>query len=560
MIGYICKYAPVEIMAGFGMDGERILPDEENLDIAEGHIYPSICSYAKSVLQHSLKNDYEALIMTDCCDALKRLNDILNSKSHQNVYQVSIPRFTHGRGIDLYANTLLQLIEKLEADYSKSFDLKAFLRECFRENEEDETDGEYIAFMGSRISPSLMAECEKSCGLPIRDLTCASQNRHFTKPPNKYERMSLMRWYASCLLSQVPCMRMEDIDSRKDLTDDPNLKGVIYHTVKFCDFYNFEYAEMEKNVPMLKLETDYTSASTGQLRTRLEAFFEATDTLKKDVNDREKTIMEKTDRGSGITGGEYYVGIDVGSTSTDAVIVDENGELVSRTVIKTGAKSKDAAINAYQTVLNQAGLQESDIANMITTGYGRNAVDFHSRAVTEISCHAKGVNYFFPEAKSVIDIGGQDSKVISLNDDGTVSEFIMNDKCAAGTGRFLELMASTINITLPEMSDIGLKWAKEETISSMCTVFAESEVISLIAENKETCDIVRGLNMSIAGRIIGLVKRINAKGPFVMSGGVAQNKGVLLALEDKLGEKILVADDPQICGALGAALLAMNNE
>lgn len=546
MIGYICKYAPVELMAGFGEASELLLPQEDTLDLAEGYIYPSICGYAKSVLQHALKIDYDSILFTDCCDAMKRVSDVLELQPGQRVHRVSVPRLADEHGVDWYAGILERFVAQLEEEYGKTFDVAEFLEACSSPSRA-ESDGDYIGVMGARVPPSLMNECKELCSLPVRDLTCASQERRFDDPPDDKDRSGLLRWYANSLLEQTPCLRMEDIDARRELVSAPHLKGIIYHTVKFCDFYNFEYAGMERSLPILKLETDYTTAAAGQVKTRLEAFFESTGTLK-------QGNRRPPQRNAGAT---CFAGIDIGSTSTDAVIMDGAGKLLAQVVVPTGAKSMAAANTALESALKHASLEKADIANMITTGYGRKSVDFESGDVTEISCHAKGVSYLFPQARAVIDIGGQDSKVIRLNAGGGVADFAMNDKCAAGTGRFLELMASTLNISLQEISKLGLHWNEEVTISSMCAVFAESEVISLIAQNKETCDIVRGINQSIAGRIAGLVTRVHAEGPFVMSGGVAKNRGVLLALEQRLGAPILVAEEPQICGALGAALLAM---
>ncbi len=169
-----------------------------------------------------------------------------------------------------------------------------------------------------------------------------------------------------------------------------------------------------------------------------------------------------------------------------------------------------------------------------------------------------GAHHLCPEARTVTDIGGQDSKVIRIDETGAVVSFVMNDKCAAGTGCFLDLMARTLELGLSDMSDIGLRWNNEVVISSMCTVFAESEVVSLIAQNTPTEDIVHGLNMSVAGKTASLVHRLGAEPPYIMTGGVARNRGVVGALEGKLGAPISVYEQAQLCGALGAALIALD--
>lgn len=207
--------------------------------------------------------------------------------------------------------------------------------------------------------------------------------------------------------------------------------------------------------------------------------------------------------------------------------------------------------------LQQAGLTHADLAHVVTTGYGRETIGLSDASVTEISCHARGAHHLLPAARTVIDIGGQDSKIIRIDAAGKVENFVMNDKCAAGTGRFLDMMARAMELSLPQMSELGLAWRNEVVISSMCTVFAESEVVSLIAENTPVADIIHGLNMAVAGKTASLVKRLGGQPAYIMTGGVALNKGVALALEEKLGAQVTVLPEAQLCGALGAALLAM---
>ena len=200
------------------------------------------------------------------------------------------------------------------------------------------------------------------------------------------------------------------------------------------------------------------------------------------------------------------------------------------------------------------------LSAIVATGYGRNNIPFATRTKTEITCHARGAHALNPAVRTIIDIGGQDSKVINLDETGHVSGFMMNDKCAAGTGRFLEMMARTLELDMEEMSRRGLTWEKELTISSMCTVFAESEVISLIADNHTDSDIIHGLNQSIAGKTAAMAARAKGQPPYMMTGGVARNRGVVQALEEKLGAKLFISENPDLCGALGAALFALHGD
>lgn len=253
------------------------------------------------------------------------------------------------------------------------------------------------------------------------------------------------------------------------------------------------------------------------------------------------------------------LGIDIGSLSTDAVLINEKKEIVAYEVIATGASSKKACDKIFKQILDAAKLEAKDLDYIIATGYGRIKVPFANEVVTEITCHAKGANHFFPDARTVIDIGGQDSKAIKLDAKGNVVDFSMNDKCAAGTGRFLEVMARTLEIELDDMGELSLKGKDNVSISSLCTVFAESEVVSLIGADHKTPDICKALHISIAKRVSAQAKRVGLEETVVMTGGVAKNIGVVRELEKKLLCTIRIPEEPQIIGALGAAIIALEN-
>lgn len=252
------------------------------------------------------------------------------------------------------------------------------------------------------------------------------------------------------------------------------------------------------------------------------------------------------------------LGIDIGSLSTDAVLMNEKREIVASEVIATGASSKKAADRIWESILSATGLSEKDIDYIVATGYGRIRVPFANEVVTEITCHGKGAHFFFPKVRTVIDIGGQDSKVIKVDAGGNVLDFVMNDKCAAGTGRFLEVMARTLEIDLDEMGPLSLQGSGKLSISSLCTVFAESEVVSLIGADHKVPDICRALHMAIAKRIAAQVRRVGIEEQVVMSGGVAKNVGMVKELEKLLGTRLRIADEPQIIGAVGAALIGLD--
>ncbi len=249
------------------------------------------------------------------------------------------------------------------------------------------------------------------------------------------------------------------------------------------------------------------------------------------------------------------MGIDVGSITTKAAVVVD-GVLKSSKILFTGYDAQNAARMVFDQVLEDLGLEPDDIQGIVSTGYGRNSVSFANKAITEITCHAAGAFYIDPTIRSVIDIGGQDSKVILLNDKGRVSDFAMNDKCAAGTGRFLEVMARALEIDLERFGEMSSEAQAPSQISSLCTVFAESEVISLIAKGERRENIVAGIHDAIGARVASMAKRVKIVPPVMMTGGVAKNMGLVRALEKRLGQQILIVESAQVVGAIGAALLA----
>jgi predicted CoA-substrate-specific enzyme activase len=253
-------------------------------------------------------------------------------------------------------------------------------------------------------------------------------------------------------------------------------------------------------------------------------------------------------------------GIDIGSLSTETVIFDKDKGLLGYAIVLTGGSSKEALQLSLDQAVGNAKVKREEIKRIVSTGCARGIADLADQKITEITCIAKGVSHLFPECHTIIDIGGQDTKVIRVDEKGRVLEFDMNDKCAAGTGRFLEVMAKALTVELEQMGERSLKYQNELKISSICTVFAESEVVSLVSEGQLVEDILHAIHNAIADRTLGLLERIGeeVEPPVVMTGGVAKNIGVVKALEAKLGTPLTIYTEPQIVGALGAALLALN--
>ena len=254
----------------------------------------------------------------------------------------------------------------------------------------------------------------------------------------------------------------------------------------------------------------------------------------------------------------YAGGVDVGSTQTKAVILSEDRKIVGRSLINTGAFVSQAAERAFQGAVENAGIAASDVAYVVGTGYGRYKVNFGNAQITEISCHARGAKFLFPKTQTVIDMGGQDAKGIRVGPDGDVKDFVMNDKCAAGTGRFLSNAAETLSVTLDDIGPISMKGKKPVRLSTVCAVFVESDIMSYLAEGKTMEDILAGVHSAIAARTVALVRRVGIEPEVAFTGGVSRNIGMVKALQEKLGLPVNVCDDSHYIGAIGAALFALD--
>ncbi len=648
MITYMCKYAPIEIIEAFGDTVVMMEPHVTNFTQADTLMHPNMCSFVKAVLEEFENHNYEGMIFTSCCDSSRRLFDTLSRRYPEKFFFCfDLPRKINEFTISLYVNQIKQLIRDYTAFSGKSFDPAWLVKKCNREvdmqlrKKELIEEGKIpqkecdlkICLAGARPGSGVKQLITGHGAEIALDLTCTGICREY-----RVDADHVLSSYTDSLLHQIPCMRMHRTDGRRQRLSDLScdLDGIIYHTVKFCDIYSYEYADMKANagLPIVKLETDATSQCAGQILTRVEAFLESLrarkghqasghvseettvdtahggcaendtgtpcgrcpdrnapdiprlsmDDIKSDrpgqipaglspKNDAANSMLQNissdetvsTDRGTSFLNHKkgdhpmYIMGIDSGSTSTNAVIINEKKEIISWAVVRTGAKSGESADRILQEILSQAQLQKSDLTLIVSTGYGRVSIPFADKNVTEISCHGKGAHFLNPAVRTILDIGGQDSKAIRLNEHGDVIDFVMNDKCAAGTGRFLEMMARTLEISIDELGPVSLLSKEDVEISSMCSVFAESEVISLIAQNKETADIAHGIHKAIAGKAISLLKRVGLKKDFMMTGGVAKNPGVVKVLEEQLGAALYIYEQPEIVGALGAALFGLES-
>jgi len=255
----------------------------------------------------------------------------------------------------------------------------------------------------------------------------------------------------------------------------------------------------------------------------------------------------------------YAAGVDVGSTQTKAVVIDEHGRIAGRALIDTGANVVVAAETAYVQALADAGVQEQEVGYVVGTGYGRYRVTFGNAQVTEISCHGRGAVHLFPNTRTVVDMGGQDTKAIHVGPTGDIIDFCMNDKCAAGTGRFLGAVAEALDIPLAELGVIALRSEKPIRITTTCTVFAESEVLAWLGRGKKVEDILMGIHRSMVSRSVGLMRRVGIEPEVTFTGGVTKNIGMVRGLNDALGFEVNVSDEAHFMGAIGAALFARDH-
>lgn len=549
MIGYVCKYTPIEIMEAFDEEVMKIEPDITSFEKSSTLMHPNMCTYSKAVLEQIIENKIDKVVLTTCCDSIKRLHDVLLKLPHiKFVYIINIPRKRDETAINLFKMEIEKFIYSYENFNGNKFNPSKFANILKVKNfpKMKKQNNINVAIMGARCKKSTIDAIENSGMTVLKNLTCTGEGRNFKGSYENFSIDNILYTYAKDILNLYPCLRMTDTDDRFNaLKRLNNIHGIIYHTVKFCDSYSYEYSRLKSaaNLPVLKIETDYTEQCEGQIKTRIEAFSE---TLRKKYIPNKNNKFKARDK--------IVVGIDSGSTSTNAVIIDSNKNILSYSSLRTGAKSIESAKKVIDKVLESTGINKSQVDLIVSTGYGRVSLPFSDMDITEITCHGRGAFFINDKIRTIIDIGGQDSKVIRINENGDVTDFVMNDKCAAGTGRFLEMMARTLEIDIDSMGEEALKWKEDISITNMCTVFAESEVISLIALNKEKSDIIHGLDNSIASRVISLLGRIGKMEGYMMTGGVAKNIGVVKALEEKLNTKIYIPREPEIVGALGAAL------
>ena len=258
-----------------------------------------------------------------------------------------------------------------------------------------------------------------------------------------------------------------------------------------------------------------------------------------------------------LNGKRLFAGVDVGSLTAEALVMDEDGEIRASQIIRVRPRPQQSAQEAFDKALASAGLMEDQVDLCFSTGYGRDAISFSVKNISEISCHGRGAHFLLPKIRTVIDVGGQDCKVIKVDSYGYLEDFAMNDKCAAGTGRFLEMMAKTLGVDISDLGPLAMTSKKPLSLSSTCTIFAEIEVMQLLYAKKKPKHIAAGVHAALVRRIKSLIGRVGLVKEVCMTGGVSKNKGMVTMLEQDVGMEFLsLPVDPQLIGALGAALFA----
>jgi len=568
MIYYTCSYIPLEVLMGSDIEFQRLMRSSPT---SSHELGCNLCGYAKTVYQKGMELDSnDCLLIVDSCDAMRRVGDLLDEHSLANVFILRLPWKRGLEAVTFLSGEIQRLVSFLDSS-AISIDLSEGVRRFNKlvdhvlANEKelaagDLTDlylhalngkqGSFTSKSGATACTSRLAitggitdivaldEAVKNAGgvISVNDTCLGARpfSERTQEKPDPFQAVAerLLKW-------RSPCGRFSEGESHSNRAVD----ATVFVAPKFCDFYDFVRPNDGKSV--YRIELDYPINSQGQLSTRIGALMEKNSVRSVSPSKEEKKML--------------FAGVDSGSTTTNGVLIDREGRIIYSKTLKTGVKASNTAEALIQEMTEVAFKEGNRIGKCVSTGYGRLLVSSANDRITEISCHARGVFELFPEARGIIDIGGQDSKVIRLSPDGNVDDFAMNDKCAAGTGRFLEVTASALELGIDEMALLARKRNKDISISSVCTVFAESEVVSLIGMGERIEDISAGLFRAIAKRVGAMYSRLGSPVPLVFTGGVAKNSGVVDALKELFGTDIIIPEVPEIVGAFGAALIARDS-
>jgi predicted CoA-substrate-specific enzyme activase len=570
-VPFFCSYIPAPLLEALGCELVDItLFTEESCSLEYSCVlHDNLCSYAKYLLKHILAEEgrFDVAVVPNTCNAMKKLHDALTATGRIPAHLLDIPRRSGQESARYLAEQYRSLIEKIAPDFNSGKLLEHLSATVYRTSPLVKTTGDEpenrfltVGIAGSSYSHSFFNTILAQRNTGAIFLSHCGY-RPFSALPEELPPSSLddlLFLLARQALQKSVCPRSDRGGMATYLLEEireKNLAGLIITSLKFCDFYAFEMEKVRKQLPedfpLLYMENDLSVGNDEQNRTRVEAF------LEKVCPVRVKGVHLGKPPGFYEARERITMGIDIGSAMTKGVLMKGGRDILTSILLPTSVNMKDGAGEAMESLLMNAGITRRDVTRIVMTGYGRTAFP-ESEQVTEITCHALGVHFLHSGEATVIDIGGQDSKAIRIDAEGRVLRFTMNDKCAAGTGKFLESMVKRLNISYDAFSALSMTAPQATPISSMCSVFAESEVVSLMAKGVPAANIARGLNAAVAGRVRGLTGKIQGAPPYILTGGLSHNAGFIRELETALASPVAVFDESQLAGAIGAALAALS--
>jgi predicted CoA-substrate-specific enzyme activase len=552
-----CSLIPAELLAACGYELHLVSAEEIAAQHGGAHygaLHDNLCSYAKGLCNYfeQRHGDYDLIVIPASCDALKKLYSALKARiGAERLYLLDVPKNQDAHAHAFFAASIAKLRDRASRGEPECR-MPAEPREG-ASADAVKKKRHAIGIVGANAPSAAIDQLLCDGGAEVVHLNhCLMSAAPDAELAEVLDRDGLDA-YAEAFWRKNRCPRTND-DAAKALIcariQEEGIDGVVVNAFKFCDYQPFDYRHLKRELghdyPMMLIEHEFGAGAEGQMKTRIEAFLEKI----RGVSPAEGPRRQPT------PGAAHVVGIDSGSNATKLVCLDERGEIVAALMAPTGASVAKSAEGLLARLESECGIGREKIARIVGTGYGRENLAGCDATVTEISCHALGAHYRLRHGATIIDVGGQDSKAIRIDPEGNVIRFAMNDKCAAGTGKFLEVMAQKLEVSLPELAQLSLAADSSVPISSMCSVFAESEVISLIAEGKSKEGIALGVHKAIAERTASLCRRIAGEPPYYMAGGVAKNAGLVRELGACLGSEVRVLEDPQMSGALGAAMMA----
>jgi predicted CoA-substrate-specific enzyme activase len=564
-IPFFCSYIPAALLEALGHEVADIsLFTEETCGLEYScALHDNLCSYAKYLFRKILTDGkrFDMAVIPNTCDAMKKLYAALNGSGRMPAFLLDVPRRSGREGAVYLAAQYQSLLSAIAPGLDTGeLLMRLSARSPSRTSPLDGTSGDEatwplkIGIAGSSYAPSFFrttlsryragAVFLRHCGYgmvpaPPEEVASSLEEQLFLMARNTLQKTLCPRSDRGKMADFL----LAEMGVRK-------LAGLIFTSLKFCDFYAFEWERIRKRLPpdfpLLSLESDLSVGNDEQNRTRIEAFMEKIRSGMKGEERPRSPSSSKSRVG-------MVMGLDIGSAATKGILLKDGGEILASVIRPTSINMKDGAQEVISALLLEGRMNRRDVSRIVLTGYGRTAFP-EMEQITEITCHALGVHYLRSAGATIIDVGGQDSKSIRIDAEGRVLRFAMNDKCAAGTGRFLESMVKRMNITFDEFSALSMAASEATPISSMCSVFAESEVVSLMARGVPAANIARGLNAAVAARVRGLVGKIQGEAPFVLTGGMAQNPGFIRELETALASPVAVFRESPLAGAIGAAL------